>query len=142
MLDGLSRDEELGVQLHFVSNMEPGSVGSNSVFHSALDREGWLLLLAQSRFLLGLGNPLLGPSAMDALAAGAMYLDPSYDGRRTKALTSDMSTRISSQHPYLRKHVGEPYVCVVDDVTRLESVARCMRHRKSLSSSALLIKYA
>jgi hypothetical protein len=64
---------------------------------------------------------------MDALAAGAMYLDPSYDGRGTKALTSDISLRISSQHPYLRKHVGEPYVCVVDNVTRLESVARCVR---------------
>jgi hypothetical protein len=127
MLDGLSRDEELGVQLNFVSNMEPGRVGPRSVFHGALDREEWLSLLAQSRFLLGLGNPLLGPSAMDALAAGAMYLDPSYDGRSTKALTSDVSPRFSSQHPYLRKHVGEPYVCVVDDVTRLESVAKCVR---------------
>ena len=95
-------------------------------FHGALRRDEWLSLLASSRFLLGLGNPLLGPSAMDALAAGAMYIDPAYDGARTRPLVA-MSRPFASQHPYLRRRVGAPHVCEVADVTRLDAVLSCVR---------------
>ena len=29
--------------------------------------------------MLGLGNPLVGPSAVDAVVAGCVYIDPTYD---------------------------------------------------------------
>lgn len=66
-------------------------------------KEKWLRLLAESRFLLGLGNPLLGPSAIDAISVGCMYLNPIYD--------QPMRQIYSSQHPYVVESIGEPYVC-------------------------------
>ena len=118
------------VQLDFVvAAGEDGAARAaapTSRFHGALRRDEWLSLLASSRFLLGLGNPLLGPSAMDALAAGAMYIDPAYDGARTRPLVA-MSRPFASQHPYLRRRVGAPHVCEVADVTRLDAVLSCVR---------------
>ena len=121
------------VQLHFVVARGDAAAAalaqaqsSQAVFHGAVNRDEWRSLLADARFLLGLGNPLLGPSAMDALAAGAMYLDPTYDGAGTRPLVP-MQASFGSQHPFLRKHVGEPRVCAIADVTRLEDVLACVR---------------
>lgn len=127
MLDKLSRDETLGLdELHFIgveSGNRPAG-GKSAVYHGHLDRSQWQSLLLESSFLLGLGNPLLGPSALEAISAGAMYLDPTYD-RKTKPLT-DVSPLFKSQHPFLRETVGEPYVCSISDVTNYESVRPCV----------------
>lgn len=89
---------------------------SNLTFHGHLDKEKWSQLLEKASFLLGLGNPLLGPSAVDAVAHGCVYIDPAYP--------EPVNTVYDSQHPYLRDSVGEPYVCssVLDDP---ESNRRC-----------------
>jgi hypothetical protein len=134
MLDALSRDESLKLdELHFigVENGKRPASGKSAVYHGHLDRTQWHLILLESSFLLGLGNPLLGPSALEAVAAGAMYLDPMYDGKRTKPLT-DVSPLFTSQHPFL-KAVGEPYVCSISDVTNYDSVRPCVE--KALSTS-------
>ena len=118
------------VQLHFVvAAGEEGAaraLAPRGVFHGAVGRDEWRALLADARFLLGLGNPLLGPSAMDALAAGAMYLDPTYDGAATRPLVA-MQASFASQHPFLRARVGAPRVCAIADVTRLADVLACVR---------------
>jgi hypothetical protein len=127
MLDALLRDESLGLdELHFigVENGQRPASGKSAVYHGHLDRSQWQSLLSESSFLLGLGNPLLGPSALEALAAGAMYLDPTYD-RKTRPLT-DVSPLFKSQHPFLREFVGEPYVCSISDVTSYDSVRPCI----------------
>lgn len=49
------------------------------------------------------GDPLSGPSAVDAVMAGCVYLNPVY-ATPTKKI-------YNSQHPYLAESVGEPYVC-------------------------------
>eukprot|EP01041_Mallomonas_annulata_P001150 gene1150-2223_t len=41
--------------------------------------QGWSQILSESRFLLDLGHPLLGPSAIDAISTGCMYINPIYD---------------------------------------------------------------
>lgn len=66
--------------------------------------EGWNNLLSTSKFLLGLGNPLLGPSAIDAIAMGCTYINPIY----SKPLRNNDA--FDSQHPYAAK-LGPPYVC-------------------------------
>lgn len=43
---------------------------------------------------LGLGNPLVGPSAVDAVVAGCVYINPTY-----KRPTKDVYW---SQHPFVR----------------------------------------
>lgn len=68
--------------------------------------EGWRRLLSESRFLLGLGDPLLGPSAIDAISVGCVYINPTYP-KPIKAV-------YTSQHPYAAEHIGSPYVCTAD----------------------------
>lgn len=67
-----------------------------------LSRSQWNTLLHESKFLLGLGNPILGPSAIDAIASGCMFLNPIFD--------KPAVGKFSSQHPFAEK-LGPPYVC-------------------------------
>jgi hypothetical protein len=67
--------------------------------------DGWLGLLRQSKFLIGLGNPILGPSAIDAIAMGCVFINPVYD----KPVEHN-GFPFTSQHPYAEK-LGAPYVC-------------------------------
>lgn len=64
--------------------------------------QSWRKLLRESKFLIGLGDPLLGPSAIDAISAGCVYINPQY-GKPKKDR--------SNQHPYAAEHIGSPYVC-------------------------------
>lgn len=49
------------------------------------------------------GDPLAGPSAVEAVAAGCVFISPQF--------TSAHEGYYRSQHPYLQSHVGPPYVC-------------------------------
>lgn len=86
--------------------------------------EGWRQLLAESKFLLGLGDPLLGPSAMDAVAMGCVYINPRYD-EAVKGI-------YHSQHQYAEEHVGRPYVCTVRLDDR-EALRACVQEALAVS---------
>ncbi len=79
----------------------------------------WLALLQGSKFLLGLGNPLLGPSALDAIAAGSMYINPVYN-------TPAYDGTYTSQHPFAVQKIGAPHVCSYreDSVDELRACVR------------------
>lgn len=62
----------------------------------------WRNLLQESKFLIGLGDPLLGPSAIDAIAAGCVYINPTYGKPKKDRM---------NQHPYAAESIGSPYVC-------------------------------
>ena len=88
------------------------STSSRKVFsHGNIDWAGhqtaeqWVELLQRSRFLVGLGNPILGPSAVDAISAGCMFLNPIY----AKPVVHN-GYLYRSQHPYAES-MGYPYVC-------------------------------
>jgi len=76
--------------------------------HGHLGRDEWRALLASSRLMLGLGDPLSGPSAVDAVASGAVFLNPRYPPGEPK------ERFFTSQHPFLQDAVGAPYVCSFD----------------------------
>lgn len=65
--------------------------------------DDWLKLLATSKFLLGLGDPLLGPSAVDAISLGCMFINPIYKSPKLEA-------QYSSQHDYIQQQAPD-YVC-------------------------------
>jgi protein O-GlcNAc transferase len=123
---------ESGMRLHFVLDNShaasffsaaPDAVRRRLVWHGHLPSAEWHALLRSSAFLIGLGNPLLGPSALDALAAGAVYIDPDYSGG---VQPSDMQYSVlGSQHPYLRSAVGPPHVCAAN-LELLETVIDCI----------------
>jgi hypothetical protein len=87
-------------------------------------KDSWLELLSESKFLLGLGNPLLGPSAIDAVSAGCMYLNPIYE--------QPMREIYASQHVYAAEKIGEPYVCSFH-INRKEELEACVK--KALSTT-------
>ena len=66
--------------------------------------QGWSNLLSSSKFLLGLGDPLLGPSAIDAIIHGCVYINPIYG-------SAVRDGAYASQHPYAAERIGDPYVC-------------------------------
>lgn len=55
--------------------------------------------------MIGLGNPILGPSAIDAVSMGCVFLNPLYD----KPVEHN-GLLFASQHPFAEK-MGAPYVC-------------------------------
>lgn len=77
----------------------------NIVWAGHQSAEQWTQLLQQSRFLVGLGNPMLGPSAIDAISSGCMFLNPIF---RKPVVHNGYS--YNSQHPYVES-LGSPYVC-------------------------------
>ncbi len=80
----------------------------------------WHKLLAKSKFLIGLGNPLLGPSALDAVSSGCVFVNPVY---RTPAYNG----QFKSQHPYAADRIGMPYVCSYQEQDE-QQLMDCVRH--------------
>jgi hypothetical protein len=50
-----------------------------------LSRKEWLRLLSESLFLLGLGKPLAGPSAVEAVVHGSVFINPVYPVERVRS---------------------------------------------------------
>jgi len=86
-----------------------------------LSPEAWREALGGSSFFLGLGDPLLGPSPLDALSAGLVYINPTFEGS-AGGVRGELA-QWGSQHPYLAAAVGEPYVCnaTLDDTGALRA---------------------
>jgi hypothetical protein len=104
--------------LHTTATAVAFPPGAAIIQHGHLAPSDWHGLLAESKFLLGLGDPLLGPSAVDAVAAGCVFINPRYPATREGFY--------DSQHPFLEHAVGPPYVCTVD-VEDAAAVEACVR---------------
>ena len=92
---------------------------SNIIWHGHQTPESWMRLLGQSKFLIGLGDPLLGPSAIDAIAMGCVYINPTYRNPVRKIH--------KSQHDYAANVLGSPYVCNAN-LDRYEEVIKCVQY--------------
>jgi hypothetical protein len=117
----LLRDISSYVPLHSTAtggSALSSSSSSNIIFHGHSTPADWNALLAESKFMIGMGDPLAGPSAIDAIVNGAVYINPRY-----KHSVKDVYT---SQHPYLEKSVGFPYVCTADLDKKWE-VMKCVK---------------
>jgi hypothetical protein len=112
LLQTLSRE----VQLHSTATRQV-IPQSKIVWHGHQSVDSWLKLLSESKFLLGLGDPLLGPSAIDAIAMGCVYINPIYR-------TPVRQIRLT-QHDYAAKEIGEPYVCNAH-LESADEVGRCI----------------
>jgi hypothetical protein len=79
--------------------------------------ESWKQLLKESKFLIGLGDPLLGPSAIDAVAAGCMYINPIYD--------KPVRDIYTSQHDFAANSIGFPHVCSAK-LSDYKAISKCI----------------
>ena len=87
----------------------PGLFTPGVTRHDALPPAAFRALLGESAFVLGVGDPVSGPTAIEALADGAALLLPRYRGPR--ALPG--GTVVATQHPYAAA-AAAPHVHLVD----------------------------
>ena len=86
----------------------------------------WRHLLCSNAFLLGLGDPLAGPSAWEAVACGAAYVDVQYALGHGKGVQG----AYKSQHPWVAKWVPPHLTCTAletDSSTAGDCVERIMK---------------
>ncbi|KAL9651034.1 hypothetical protein ABK040_012778 [Willaertia magna] len=74
-----------------------------------LNKENWLKSLQKAHFVIGLGDPVIGPTAFDAISCGAIFLNPIFDQPRT-LYGMNKELTLSNQHPYAEEFIGLPYV--------------------------------
>ena len=75
--------------------------------HDMMDAASFSDLLCKSHFLLGMGDPMWGPTALEMLAHGGLY----FGAANNRQYLGHPFERYLSQHPYLD---GKPGVCLVD----------------------------
>lgn len=79
----------------------------------SMRREDFLKVLRKCRFLIGLGDPILGPTPLEALVNGLVYLNPLRRPPGHIPNTYNWEDDIRTQHHYLES-VGEPYVHTIN----------------------------
>ncbi|GFO13088.1 alpha-1,6-mannosylglycoprotein 6-beta-n-acetylglucosaminyltransferase a [Plakobranchus ocellatus] len=75
-------------------------------------------LLQRTKVFVGLGFPYEGPAPLEAIANGAVFLNPRFtpphSSKNTKFFKGKPTQReITSQHPYAEVFVGKPYVFTI-----------------------------
>ncbi|KAK4473497.1 hypothetical protein MN116_002860 [Schistosoma mekongi] len=101
----------------------------------------YLELLSKAQFMVGLGFPYEGPAPLEAIANGLIFLNPRFDPPHSKsnqAFFADKPTSraLTSQHPYIENHIGEPhsYLIDMDNETQIrQTVERILNSSKSAS---------
>ncbi|VDO92002.1 unnamed protein product [Heligmosomoides polygyrus] len=103
---------------------------SGVVNHGFLSAAEVAALLKSVNIFVGLGFPFEGPAPLEALASGAVFINPRFEpskSRRNTPFLRDKPTlrEFTSQSPYLER-IGPPHVYTVDfnDISALESVIR------------------
>mmetsp|Transcript_28369 Transcript_28369/g.69109 ORF Transcript_28369/g.69109 Transcript_28369/m.69109 type:complete len:491 (+) Transcript_28369:103-1575(+) len=96
--------EKIASRSHLVSTAPESALPRHQNIESVGHQtpEGWNRLLSTSKFLVGLGDPLVGPSAIDAITSGVMFLNPHYDSPKLQ--------HYHSQHPFAEQSVPS-HVC-------------------------------
>ncbi|KAI6195497.1 Alpha-1,6-mannosyl-glycoprotein 6-beta-N-acetylglucosaminyltransferase [Aphelenchoides besseyi] len=87
--------------------------------HGVLSPFDFNNLLRKSKVFLGLGFPIEGPAPLEAIASGAVFINPRFNppkSRTTYKFFSEKPTmrKLTSQNPYLERFVGRPSVITVD----------------------------
>ena len=82
---------------------------------------------------------MLGPSAMDAISAGAVYINPIYKNKEKKIGGHDKPQLFNSQHPYAEKFIGKPSVCNYNEDSAVEALS-CVQYALSTDITPFIPK--
>ena len=91
----------------------------NVVHHSHLAREDWLALLNAAHFLVGLGDPVLGPTAVEAVTLGCLFLNPTFS-------RPHLASKETSQHSFLEKRRDLMDIVCMYDAGNGNDAVRCL----------------
>ncbi|KAK6045016.1 hypothetical protein COOONC_17479 [Cooperia oncophora] len=94
------------------------SVFSDIVNHGFLNTTGIAALLKSTSIFVGLGFPFEGPAPLEAVAHGAVFINPRFEPAKNRLNTAffrDKPTlrEFTSQSPYMES-IGAPYVYTVN----------------------------
>ncbi|CAD5123239.1 DgyrCDS11597 [Dimorphilus gyrociliatus] len=103
----------------FVPNPPSKIIPSWVQNHGLLKATDLMTLLQRSKVFVGLGFPYEGPNPLEAVAAGAIFIQPKFNPPHSSLNKpffkgKPTSRALSSQHPYAEEFIGEPHVFTVD----------------------------
>ncbi|XP_076443774.1 alpha-1,6-mannosylglycoprotein 6-beta-N-acetylglucosaminyltransferase A-like [Babylonia areolata] len=88
-------------------------------------------LLRKAKVFVGLGFPYEGPAPLEAIANGAVFLNPRFtpphSSKNTKFFKGKPTQReVTSQHPYAEVFIGKPHVYTIDihNLTEVEAAVQ------------------
>jgi len=110
--------------IHAPSSLK--GIGIEFVGH--LNKEHWLNKLAESQFVLGIGEPILGPTAVEALAYGCQFWNPVY--KIPRVINPGMDDIVArTQHDGVsevaKKEGKEEYICEYE-LDKSETILKCV----------------
>ncbi|KAK3760854.1 hypothetical protein RRG08_034695 [Elysia crispata] len=98
-------------------------------------------LLQKTKVFVGLGFPYEGPAPLEAIANGAVFLNPLFtpphSSKNTKFFKGKPTQReITSQHPYAEVFIGKPYVYTINisNKTEVEQALDVIAQQTNFSS--------
>ncbi|XP_048773729.2 alpha-1,6-mannosylglycoprotein 6-beta-N-acetylglucosaminyltransferase A-like isoform X2 [Ostrea edulis] len=94
-------------------------VPSFVINHGLQKPEDFHVLLRKSKVFVGLGFPYEGPAPLEAIANGAIFINPKFSvphsSKNTPFFKGKPTAReLTSQHPYAELFIGEPFVYTVN----------------------------
>ncbi|XP_059172981.1 alpha-1,6-mannosylglycoprotein 6-beta-N-acetylglucosaminyltransferase A-like [Physella acuta] len=111
------------LEVHGTVYAEPGqklqNVPDYVINHGIMTGVDLHKLLQKAKVFVGLGFPYEGPAPLEAIANGAVFLNPKFDpphsSKNHKFFKGKPTHReVASQHPYADTFIGEPYVYTLD----------------------------
>lgn len=94
-------------------------------YHGIIQHTEFVELLRASRFVLGLGHPIYGPTAMEALSLGCRY----FNFVHKEVFKHPMGSNFTTQHDYLGRLASSypNHICNFDVYNQPDSLQECIR---------------
>lgn len=106
LLTRLSRSCELHITID-EARLAGDPLDGRFINHGSMAPGAWRQLIRESAFVIGIGDPMSGPTAIEALAAGAVYLNPRFTPPRRINDVEGLEAR--TQHPFTET-IAAPFV--------------------------------
>jgi alpha-1,3(6)-mannosylglycoprotein beta-1,6-N-acetyl-glucosaminyltransferase len=114
--------------------------------HGILSGSELHTLLRETKLFIGLGFPYEGPAPLEAIAQGAIFINPKFspahNSQNTKFFKGKPTLRkLTSQHPYVEDFISEPHVYNVninDPSAVKETIQKALQAHKDHESLSFL----
>ncbi|XP_065064116.1 alpha-1,6-mannosylglycoprotein 6-beta-N-acetylglucosaminyltransferase A-like isoform X1 [Rhopilema esculentum] len=122
----------------FAKKKDDGPLPSYIVNHGVVKSDELKKILEETKLFIGLGFPFEGPGALEAVANGAVFLNPKFSPAKNKlndVFFKEKPTlrKVTSQNPYMEDFIGEPYVFTVDP-KNITSLVEFLKNLKKSNS--------
>ena len=114
-------------------------VNSSIINHGSVTSNEVQRLLSRSKLFIGVGFPYEGPGPLEAMAQGAVYIQPKFARPDSRLVTNFLRFKptlreMTSQHPYMEDFVGAPYCYTVNmnDHATLRTTLTKIKHMQRL----------